>query len=482
MSIQTEIFNLRERSSLTSTSQEIQSGKLFAVAAERIIEQCGHFSDPIPGQVGIELENIVTDNHGRPVNSDERDRFIATAKTLVTESALPITLQQELGAAQIEINQGIDALFSLDNIEPEVVLAFFKQTEQILSESAEQQRTKLLNLGFHPFADVRNVPRTNKPKYDLVPTHHDGNRLASSRTLQSDLNLLNEPDATVAALTNSLQFNISMPDVPTAIRAMNMMFQITPQILAIGGNAGLAESADTKWSDFRNQIWDKTHRTSAGQRVFLPDDFILSPEDLFLRMARFPLILEAPNPKAAFEIATGTNWLAAKLKFLCNDDLDLNKLLLEFRPLSLQQTPEENAEMFLLTLGRLKLAMETDEPLFDDFDTIRVNGELAQRRGTQLTMVAKKFTGTHWENSMVTGQEIRELEIHHSSLGLSMTSDRNVPMTRYNAIRSFFEKNVGVQNPTVRLRAELGTSWEEGSDSERREHIRDTLIGSGIMR
>ena len=387
MDIQSEIFNIREQSPMTSTAQEIQSGKLFATAAERIIEQGGHFSDPRHGQVGIELENIVTDNEGRPVNAEERDRFIATAKTIVLESAFPVTLQQELGAAQIEINQGTDALFSLDNIEPGVVLTFFKQIDQFLLESTEHQRMKLLNLGFHPFADIRNVPRTNKPKYDLVPTHHDGNRLASSRTLQSDLNLLNEPDATVAALTNSLQFNISMPDVTTAIRAMNIMFQMTPQILAIGGNAGFAESVDTNWSDFRNQIWDKTHRTAAGQRVFLPEDFILSPEDLFLRMARFPLILEAPNSKAAFDIATGTNWLAAKLKFLCNDDLDINKLLLEFRPLSLQQTPEENAAMFLLTLGRLKLAMETNEPMFDEFDAVRVNGELAQRRGTQSTLV-----------------------------------------------------------------------------------------------
>ena len=482
MSIQSEILDIRGRNSLTTTPQEIRSGKLFAVAVERILEQSGHFSDSTPSQVGIELENILTDNQGSPVNAVDRDNFIAMATTLAQDSGLPVTFQQELGAAQIEVNQGSDALFTLDGIEVKEVIDFFRQTDQLLMEAGEKKRSKLLNLGFHPFSNVTNVPRTNKPKYDIVPNHHDGNRTANSRILQGELNLTKEPDATVAALTNSLQFNLSLQDVPTAIRAMNQMFQMTPIILALGGNAGIAEARDTGWSDFRNHIWDKTHRTAAGQRVFLPEDFIHSPEGLFLRMARFPLILDAPNPKSALEIATGTNWLAAKLKFLCDGDLNINKLLLEFRPLSIQQTPEENAAMFLLSLGRLKFGMETDEPLFDDFDTVKVNGELAARRGTLATFVTKKWMGTHWENALVTGPEIRALEIHHASMGLSLTNDGDVALARYDSFRNFFQNSIRMENPTARLRAELGETWETRTEAERREHIRDTLIRSGIMR
>lgn len=482
MDIQTEILSIRERNSLTTTSQEIRSGKLFALAAERILEQAGHFSDPTSSEVGIELESIGTDEIGNPIGAKQRDRMMRVANNLVLQYNSGFSLQPELGAAQIEINQASEAFFQLDYIEIEKVVGLFNQIDSILLEAGEKCGSKFLNLGFHPFADVVNVPRTDKPKYEIVPTHHDGNRSASSRTLQSELNLTKEPDATVAALTNSLQFNISMPDVSTAMRAMNLLFQMTPNMLALGGNAMIAQSEDTRWSDFRNHIWDKTHRTSAGQRVFLPEDFIHSPEDLFLRMARFPLILEPTKAKSALEIATGTNWLAAKLKFLCDEDLNINKLLLEFRPLSVQQTPEENAAIFLLSLGRLKFGMETNEPLLSDFDTIRVNGELAGRRGSLANLVTNKWDGSNWRTEIVNGAELRELEIHHSSLGLSMNNEGVVPVSKYDLFKRFFERNIQVQNPSDRLRADLGTTWELGSQKERAEHIRDVLINSHILR
>jgi hypothetical protein len=65
MSIQTEIFSVRQRNPLTNTVQEIQSGQLFAIATERILEQCEYFSDPSPSQLGIELENTIIEKGGK---------------------------------------------------------------------------------------------------------------------------------------------------------------------------------------------------------------------------------------------------------------------------------------------------------------------------------------------------------------------------------------------------------------------------------
>lgn len=482
MDIQSEILSIRAQNNLTSTTQEKRSGELFANAVEKVLPQCSHFSDSDAGLVGVELENSLTERSGKPLDENTRDNFIGIATGICELGKLPFSVQSELGAAQIEVNQDSKALFLLEGIEIGAVLDFFTQVDQVIQEASHDLGAMSLNLGFHPIADMINVPRTNKPKYRIVPEFHDSNRIPSSMRLKEDLGLTTEPDATVAALTNSIQFNLSMPNVPAAIRAMNLMFQMSPSMLALGGNAGIAHSRDTKWSDFRNHVWEMTHRTKSGRRVFLPEEYILSPQDLFRRMARFPLILEPQDPKSALEIATGTNWLAAKLKFLCDSNLKLNKLLLEFRPLSLQQTPEENAAMFLLSLGRLKLGMETDEPLFDDFDTVRVNGELAARQGMDASLITHKWVGSHWENTLLTGDGFREVEIHHASLGLSVTNDMRVSMTRYNEFRHFFESNIGVRNPTERLRANLGSTWESGNGSERSEHIRGVLINSQILR
>jgi len=482
MDIQTEILEIRLNNSMTNTPQERRSGELFATAVEKVLPQCDHFSDPDAGLVGVELENSLTDRSGKPLDEETRDNFIEIATGIGELEKLPITVQPELGAAQIEVNQDSKALFQSQGLEISAVLDFFSQVDQVIKEASHGLGAMSLNLGFHPTADLVNVPRTRKPKYRIVPEFHDSNRIPISMRLKEDLGLNTEPDATVVALTNSIQFNLSMQDVPTAIKAMNLMFQMTPTMLALGGNAGIASSQNTNWSDFRNHIWEMTHRTKSGRRVFLPEEYILSPQDLFRRMARFPLILDPQEPKSALEIATGTNWLAAKLKFLCDSDMNLNKLLLEFRPLSLQQTPEENAAMFLLSLGRLKFGMETDEPLFDDFDTIRVNGEIAARQGMDSSLIAHKWVGSHWESNLLTGSEFRDIEIHHAAMGLSMTSDMQVSITRYDVIRDFLEHNIGPQNPSERLRAKLGSTWELGNENERREHIRDVLINSNILR
>ncbi len=482
MDIQTEILNIRSENDLTRTAQERRSGELFATAVERVLPQCDHFSDPEAGLVGVEVETILTDKNGHLIDEVTRDSFLQRVNAICTEDQVPISFQSELGAAQIETNQGSNALFSLERIEIDTVSNLFVQIDKAIQEANDGLGITSLNLGFHPTAEVVNVPRTNKPKYEIVPQFHDSNRVPSSMRLSGDLGLATEPDATVAALTNSIQFNLSMPNVPAAIKAMNLMFQMTPMMLAIGGNAGIAQARDTSWSDFRNHVWEMTHRTKSGRRVFLPEDYILSPQDLFRRMARFPLILDPEEPKSALEIATGTNWLAAKLKFLCDSDINLNKLLLEFRPLSLQQTPEENAAMFLLSLGRLKLGMETYEPLFDDFDIVRVNGELASRRGMGASLVTHKWKGTGWERTLVEGAEIRELEIHHAAMGLCMTGDGKVSVNRYQKFRNFFEGIISAQNPTERLKTNLGTTWEFGNEMERREHLRDTLINSNVLR
>jgi hypothetical protein len=273
-----------------------------------------------------------------------------------------------------------------------------------------------------------------------------------------------------------------MSDVTTAIKAMNLMFQMTPQLLALTGNAGIAQARDTGWSDMRNQIWDMTHRTSAGQRVFLPEDFINTPEDLFIRMAKFPLIMSSIAPKEALEIATGTNWLAAKLKFVCDDDLKIKRVLLEFRPLSLQQTPEENAAALLLSLGRIKLAMLTDEPLADDFECVRHNAEQASRYGTEATLKVNKWTGSDWQTVSLIGSELRELEIHHAALGLSTDGNMQISIEKYDQIRTFLEKTIQIKSPSIILKERLGETWIDGSDSERREHIKDALLSAGIMR
>lgn len=486
MSISENILSIREQAALTKTVQERQNGRLFAQAAESIVLQAESFVDATPQQVGVELECLAVQVDGMltPVQEEERNRILELVNTLATEGYQPVSAQGELGAGQIELNQIADGLFSADNLSVGEVVDLFRGMDLLLAEAAHANKASTLHLGFHPTADAVGVARTNKEKYTLVPNHHIQHRFAESFGLQELWGTAHEPDATAIGLSNALQFNLSMPNLETALLTMNQLFQISPAILALTGNASLIEASNSGWSDLRNHLWNQTHLTESGPRVFMPEGFIHTLEDLFMRMARFPLISTADDAQSALAISTGTNWLAAKPKFLCDQDLRLAKLLVEFRPMSLQQTPEQNAAALLLSLGRTRLAQLTCEPLVEDFGIVQQNALRAQQFGNQAELTVNSFdlaTGS-WVQQNLSGNALRESEITHAALGLALQGDGSIATSRFVEIRDFLQQHILVENPSRRLATELGCSWQDGNRQERSEHIVDTLRQLRIVR
>ncbi len=434
---------------------EVIAGELFAAACEKVIKQAENFFDPEAGTVGIEVEATVVDATLMPVSEDRRNALIARLNDISAANGNVWGFAHELGAAQIEGNQ----LHILQpGFAPNELLTIFRNLEALIIDGIDEE-TGVLMMGIHPLAELHGAERTKSDKFDRVPGHHMQFRTDESRVLASTLGLDQEPDATAVSLSNALQINLSVESAGKAVEITNRMLQIAPSLIAMTGNSRFLEGDDSGWEDPRSLIWNKTHTTVHGQRVLLPEGFFGSLEDVFTHMGKFPLILNPQTEESAFGMATGMNWLAAKLKVLTDGpEFEIQKILVEFRPLSIQATAEENAAAVMLSLGRLFWSEMHDEPLMD-FELVRENTMTAMSAGLTGEFHFQEWTEEEgWINGTVSGETLRTIEIERAIEALVAKGHGTEQ-----EIRSFFENNLPCESGSRRLSREI-RRLEESDD------------------
>lgn len=341
----------------------------------------------------------------------------------------------ELGAAQIELRTPpIDILgeSGFDKLRD-----IYKKNFLALAQAARKQDTAILRVGSNPFLPIKNTPRTNEPKYRLVPDFYNQHRPQETDTIIGlGKHRVDIGDAAIVSLFQSFQINLEAQSFEDACDKMNRSFAIAPYLMAMAANARYLEFLDTEIQDMRLLAWEMSHDTRmcdvrllswekafdlrnekevrAGHalRVGLPERYFMGMDDYLARAGSFPFILYQPD--AALGIAIGMTWLDARIKFIGDS------LVVELRLLPTQPTIDEELLLTLLYVGRLACAQKEDEQLLP-MEYVRENRLSAMLYGMRRPMWFLSDNGSLKYMPYKTGikLELQKAERGLNSLGLN---------------------------------------------------------------
>lgn len=358
---------------LVQTNEGVMKDAFCAQTAD-ILACPDRFRKP-PGilRVGLEMEAGIMGTGGRPATEAERNTVI---------SGIPFA-DVELGASQLEwrtepivINKGP----GLGEMIAQAV-----DRDHVMSEAAAAQGLHILRAGTNPFIAIPEIVRTDKKKYQMVPDFHNAHRLRTDTVIGE-----NEPvdvgDAAVVSLLNSLQCNTEAESLQGAVNLLNRSLMIGPMVVALSGNARFLSGADTGFADVRMSAWETSHdvRTEEERnngkalRVGLPSDYFTDAQDYFDRVGSHPFILE--DPEHALQIGIGLFWNDARIKIIGDS------AVVEFRPVSIQPSVEEDLAIMMFYLGRLMWSTQQQEPLVP-------MSEVRERRAAAMMQGIAPFQG-----------------------------------------------------------------------------------------
>src|SRR3989344_5687809 len=356
--------------------QEKEMRETFDVQVQDLLASIDRFQkngDSL--RVGLESEIAI---HARSSDSElvqKRDAIIADNSDFT---------DVELGASQIEIRTPPIDLLSTNGMSS--LTGIYKQRFFNVLDSARKHGVGILRIGANPFLPTIKTPRTDKPKYRLVPDFYNRNRDPYLDTMIGlGKNQINIGDAAIVSLFQSFQVNLEANSLADACDKMNRSLVIAPYLLAFSGNArylkyqdtriqdvrmiGWAAShdtrtfCDTEFQDLRILSWEKSFdvrpkRTKEWQnelRVGLPSRYFRNIDDYFQRVGSFPFILSAPD--SALAISVGMTWLDTRVKFIGDS------AIVELRLPSTQPTIDEEIVLMLVYIGRLHYSQMTGEML-----------------------------------------------------------------------------------------------------------------------
>jgi hypothetical protein len=398
-------YKLPEQTPLTKIERKESEMRLaFSKKAEEILGQEGRFiKKPGDLRVGLEVEYSVLSKEFSQATELCRDQIVKSN---------PDFTDVELGAAQLEwrtnplyLNQvGLNAL---ENI--------FIVNEGEIKESAREQDVYLLRTGSNPFVLIPEIKRTDKTKYQQVPDYHNDNKRWGLDTKMgvSEDSIVDVRDATIIALTNSIQCNLEASIFEDAIDKTNRSFAIGPMAVALASNARFLEEKDTGIADIRMIAWEKSHDTRTAleteqgkiTRIGLPGLYYLDLRDYFQRVPCYPFILH--DPEHAFQIGIGLNWRDTRIKFI------EDSVVVEFRPVSTQSTVKENIAIMLFYLGRLQWSSQHKEPLLD-LKLVEQNRDQAMYFGLN----SKLWTHKDKKTELLPAEIALDLELKRAVSGL----------------------------------------------------------------
>ncbi len=347
---------------------ELAMKEAFLSQSKTVLTNEARFMKPPCLRVGLEMEAALVGGNGEQVSEQVRDAIVFHH---------PFSAQ-ELGASQIEWRTEpirIDEKGGLNMLVQQA-----EDRNRFIVKSANQLEVNVLRSGTNPFISIPEIKRTNKKKYELVPDHHNQHRVRKD-TLIGHEEKVDVGDAAVVSLLSSLQCNIQAKNFIDAIDLTNRSMMIGPLIVALSGNARFLDGTDTGMADVRMTAWETSHdvrdddQRKAGKalRVGLPDRYFKDMADYFDRISQHPFILN--DPDHALPIGIGLFWQDTRIKVIGDDTL-----VVEFRPVSIQPSVEEDLAVMLFYLGRLEWSKIHNEELLP-IDQVRENRALAMTHG-----------------------------------------------------------------------------------------------------
>lgn len=328
------------------------------------------FNKP-PGalKIGFEMEASVLLSDGSPATELVRNNIIERVPHA----------DPELGAQQIEWRTDPINIVETGGLQQLVHQAVSRDED--MRRAASQNDAQILRMGTQPLIPLSEITRTNKEKYRKVPDFHDKHRKRTDTQIGS-VEQVDVANAAVVALLNSLQCNLEASSLEDAVDLTNRSLMIGPMVVALSGNARFMEGKDTGFNDVRATAWEVSHDTrnggerkrNKGLRIRLPEDYFQNIEDYFQRVGSHPFILDDPNN--ALRIGIGLFWQDTRIKIINNS------AVVEFRPVSIQPSVQEDIAVMFFYLGRLQWSQMTNEELIS-IDNVREQRALAMQVGIQ---------------------------------------------------------------------------------------------------
>lgn len=407
-------------------------------ANEIIANESGYTKGPETVKVGLELEYSLLDSSFGQAPEQLRDTVIREVGDIAAT---------ELGASQIELRTD-----PIDVQEAQGFRAIYESLlgrQRQIQESARRLGMVLLSSGSNPFVPIEDIQRTNKPKYEIVPTFYNDNR-GDVETIIGEEGL-DVGEAAIMSLFNSVQANIEAKSFEDAIDKANRSFMVGPLVVAITSNARFVELKDSSFDDVRMMAWSLSHDTRSHSeinkgiptRVGLPADYYKHLEEYFDDVSSYPLILD--DIDHAFEVGIGLNWRDTRVKFIGSS------AVVEFRPVSSQPTPEANVAAMAFYVGRLLWSQKNKESL------LPIN--LIQ--GNHLSAMADGHRSMLWVDNngrleRVPASDVLPIEIERALVGLE---ESNVGDRAFSEdLLSILRNNLVEGTPAARLNERVRTS------------------------
>ncbi len=460
---------------------EQEMREAFNVQMKALLKNADRFrkTDPVV-RVGLESE-LALDSPGIAPGEMEPVRD-AIVKCVADD------IDVELGAAQVELRTPPLRLDTPGGFD--VLKSVYRTRVNALETSAKRHGVSVLRVGANPFLPTLGTPRTNKPKYQMVPNfyndHHDPrkNTLIGVGKRRIDIG-----DAAVVSLFQSFQVNLEARSLEDACDKMNRSFMLSPFLLALSANARFLQCADSGMQDTRVLSWAMSHDTRPiadtgardvrvvsweksfdlrpsrgdrdGLRVGLPPRYFKDIRAYLERAGRFPFILHAPE--AALAIAIGMTWLDCRVKFIGDS------AIVELRSLSTQPTIDEELLLTLLFLGRLEDSQARRERLLP-IAMVRKNRVTAMLHGTGRPMWIMNDRG---EPQKLPFKDALRLELSRTKAGLErlgLASALNKDLLRDTLAKG---------NPSDRLATAIGA---QKNDLITPDAMRTALLHTGMLR
>lgn len=333
----------------------------FIATAEQTVGSSPIICNPDVVAIGFEIEYSLVDDELNPAPESVRD---------ACESEFKGFAAPELGAHQFEITT---EAFDVRGGGVARLLEQWHERERAAVSWLAERGVHMLRLGADPLTPLATVARTStKDKYELCPNFHNGHKRVGHPRYIGGGNghpPIDVSDAALLSLTNAVQVTVDCHGLDHAIAMLNRSLAVAPLVTALGAHAGIVDGTDSGYADFRFVGWEISHDIRswaeyyAGRdtRVGLPSRYYRDVSDYLSSVLSHPFFMRNDADGAAFGMGIGIYWRDARLKFLKKDSGVLP--VVEFRPVSVQPTIEDDLAVMLFYVGRTWLAQDAGEPL-----------------------------------------------------------------------------------------------------------------------
>lgn len=272
-------------------------------------------------------------------------------------------------------------------------------TEQVVVHEVQKSGSHILRIGIVPHVKISSVkPSHGYQKYIRSPNWHRDNQRPGLDTSVGHLEKVDCSNPYVVGLCNSVQVTLDADSFPDAIDKLNRLSMISPMAVALAGNSQFLECQDTGLSDVRFLAWATSHDSRSEEevlagrkpRIGLPDDYYVDMRDYFSRILEWPFVLNhEDNIPHAFGVGQGLFWREARLKWFH----DKGRVGVEFRPISLQPTLEEDLGVMAFVIGRLIWSQRGKEKILP-IEVVHANRQAAEKSGLRSVLHFRQEDGS----------------------------------------------------------------------------------------